>query len=156
MSVLELDVMTRRARVSFFVPCVPPTASHHRKRIVRVKGFAKLADAQALVDAKAMLDALLLPHQPAVPVPAPSRLTLEFTWPWLASTSKRTKATYTRLRKTTAPDCSNLTKTLEDRLAALRFLENDAGNAEVVATKWHGDTPGIRVVLETLSDGDLR
>ncbi len=156
MSILELETHARRPRLSFFVACVPPTANHQNKRIVRRGKFASLADAPELVAAKQTLDALLLPHQPAEPIPAPARVTLEFTWPWLASTPKRTKAAYVRVRKVSAPDCTNLAKTLEDRLAALRFIANDAGDAEVVLRKWHGDAPGIAVTIEALEAGEQR
>jgi Holliday junction resolvase RusA-like endonuclease len=133
--------------MAFFVPCVPPTANHQRKRIVRIGQSARLADKPELVAAKAMLDSVLLPHQPHAPVEGPVRLVLEFTWPWRKSEAKRTRA-LGRIPHTTRPDCSNTLKTFEDRLVALRFIEDDSRVVDVTVRKFFGDTPGIRVVIE--------
>lgn len=140
-------------RLQFFLACVPPTVTHHSKRIVRVRQFARLADTDALVGAKAMLDELLLPHQPPTPIASPVRLTVTFTWPWRVSTSKRVQATGAA-PKTTKPDLDNLCKVLTDRLAALRFIPAEDGVvAEIHARKFWGTTPGIDVVLETVGEG---
>jgi Holliday junction resolvase RusA-like endonuclease len=133
--------------IAFFVACVPPKANHQRKRIVRIGNFTKLADKPELVAAKAMLDSVLLPYQPHAPVDGPVRLVVEFTWPWRKSESKRTRA-LGRIPHTTKPDCSNALKTLEDRLVALRFIEDDSRVVDVTVRKFFGDTPGIRVLIE--------
>lgn len=137
--------------IAFTLACVPPTASHHRKRIVRIGGFSRLADKPELVAAKATLDALLLPHQPQAPVPGPVALTVAFTWPWRASEPKRRKA-LGRVPHTSRPDLDNLCKTLTDRLVALRFLEDDAAVSSLSVTKFWGDEPGIAVWLRTLAE----
>lgn len=133
--------------IAFFVACIPPTANHQRKRIVRVGNFTRLADKPELVAAKAMLDSVLLPHQPHAPVDGPVRLVVEFTWPWRKSEAKRTRA-LGRIPHTTKPDCSNALKTLEDRLVALRFIEDDSRVVDVTVRKFFGDAPGIRVLIE--------
>lgn len=133
--------------IQFFLPCVPPRVNHQRKRIVRVGPWTRLADAPELVAAKQTLETLLLPHQPPSPFDGPVALSLEFTWPWLASDSKRTRA-LGRVPHTSRPDCSNVAKTLEDRLVVLRFLEDDSQVVDLRVRKWRGETPGIRVVLE--------
>lgn len=132
--------------LAFFVHCVPPTTSHHAKRIVKRGKFASLADKPELVAAKEMLESLLLPHQPGSPVTGAVALTLEFTWPWLKGHSKKVKA-QGRIPHTSRPDCSNLTKTLEDRLVALRFLEDDNAVVDLHVCKWWGDRPGIRISI---------
>ena len=140
-------------RLQCFLACVPPTVTHHSKRIVRVRQFARLADTDALVGAKAMLDELLLPHQPETPIAAPVRLTVTFTWPWRTSTSQRVRSAG-RAPKTTKPDLDNLCKVLTDRLAALRFIPAEDGVvAELHARKFWGEAPGIAVVLETVGAG---
>ncbi len=136
--------------LAFFVACVPPRTSHHHKRIVRIGQFSRLADKPELVQAKATLDALLLPHQPLVPVFGPVRLDLEFTWPWRQSEPKRTRL-LGRVPHTSKPDCSNVLKTLEDRLVALRFIGDDANVVEVTVRKWWGDEPGIRITITPLA-----
>lgn len=141
--------------LSFFVACVPPTVTHHHKRIVRVGRFSRLADKPELTQARAALEALLEPHRPAEPLIGPVELHLEFTWPWLQSHTKRQRA-LGRVLRSTKPDCSNLAKTLEDRLGFLRFIENDATVAVLGVSKWFSDEPGIRVRIARLSgDGEV-
>jgi Holliday junction resolvase RusA-like endonuclease len=137
--------------MAFRLNCVPPTANHQRKRIVKIGKFSRLADKPELVAAKAMLDELLLPHQPPAPVPGPYVMTLEFTWPWRASESKRVRA-LGRIPHTSRPDCSNLTKTIEDRLVALRFMDDDNAVVDLRVRKFWGDDPGIVVAIATLTD----
>lgn len=132
--------------LGFFVPCVPPTANHQRKAIVRVGGFARLADKPELVAAKGMLDSLLYPHRPAVALAGPVSLTVDWTWPWRASETKKRRA-LGRVPHTSKPDLSNALKTLEDRLVALRFVEDDRSIVQVTMAKWWGDQPGILVSL---------
>lgn len=132
--------------IAFHLSCVPPKTSHHAKRIVRIGKFSRLADKPELVESKAMLDSLLLAHQITMPVQGPVRLRLEFTWPWLASHPKRTKA-LGRIPHTSRPDCSNLAKTLEDRLVALRFIHDDNAVVDLRVLKYWGDEPGIDVSI---------
>lgn len=133
-----------KAVIQFRIPCVPPKTSHHAKRIVRIGGFSHLADNPELVASKAMLESLLLPHQPEAPMCGAVAMRLEFVWPWRSCESKRTRA-LGRIRHTSRPDCSNLAKTLEDRLVALRFIEDDNAVSELVVSKWWGDSPGIEI-----------
>jgi Holliday junction resolvase RusA-like endonuclease len=135
--------------LAFHVPCVPPTANHQRKKIVRVGTWTRLADRPELVAAKDMLDALLVPHRPVAPATGATMLTLVFVWPWRKGESKRNRA-LGRIPRTTKPDCSNAAKTLEDRLVALRFLEDDAIVTRLVVEKYWGDDAGIGVRIEAL------
>lgn len=137
--------------IQFFVSCVPPTANHQRKRIVRIGKFSRLADKPELVAAKAMLDSILLPHQPVTPIVGAVAMTLEFTWPWLKGHAKKVKA-QGRIPHTSRPDCSNVTKTLEDRLVALRFLEDDSAVVDLTVRKFWGDAPGIAVTIRALAE----
>lgn len=132
--------------IRFFAPCIPPTASHHRKRIVRVGRWSRLADADSLVAAKATLEAVLLPHQPPEPVRGPVVLDVAFVMPWRASDSQRTRAAGV-VWHPVRPDGSNLVKTLEDRLVTLRFLEDDAQVVDLRVRKLRGDRPGIGVQI---------
>lgn len=131
----------------FHLSCVPPTASHHRKQIVRVGRFTRLADKPELVAAKEMLDVLLLPHRPPAPLTGPLTLALTFTWPWAKSASKKLRA-LGRTPRASRPDLSNLAKTAEDRLVALRFMEDDGQVVRLVVEKYWGDEAGITVQLE--------
>lgn len=133
--------------MTFFLDCVPPTASHHSKRIVRIGKFSRLADTPNLVAAKEMIDTLLLAHRPPAPLTGALTLTLEFTWPWRSADSQRVRG-LGRIPRHTRPDCSNLAKTTEDRLVALRFLEDDGQVVRLVVEKWFGERPGIGVSIE--------
>jgi Holliday junction resolvase RusA-like endonuclease len=137
--------------IAFRVSCIPPKTSHHSKRIVRIgtgpKSFSKLADNPDLLQAKATLEAILLPHRPAAPLAGPISMRLEFTWPWLSSHSKRIRS-QGRIPMTSRPDLTNLAKTLEDRLVALRFLEDDNAVVRLTLVKWWGDDPGILVRIQ--------
>ena len=137
------------AVIEFRISCVPPKTSHHAKKIVRIGKFSRLADKPELVASKAMLDELLIPHQPGAPIVGAVSMRLEFVWPWRASESKRERAKG-RIPHISRPGCSNLAKTLEDRLVALRFLEDDNAVASLTIVKWWGNEPGIAVRIEAL------
>lgn len=137
--------------IEFFLVCVPPTVNHQRKQIVRVGRFMRLADRPQLVKAKDMIDGLLVPYRPLRPLVGPLTLTLEFTWPWRASESLKTRARRLIPREA-RPDCTNIAKTCEDRLAALRFMNDDAQVVELIVRKFFGDHPGIGVRLEPCLD----
>ena len=134
----------------FHLACIPPKTSHHAKRIVRVGQWSRLADKPELVSAKATLDALLLPHQPSAPLTGPLRLELVFTWPWRASESKRVRA-LGHAPMTSRPDADNCSKTITDRLMALRFIEDDAAIVDLHVQKWWGPSPGIQVTVISMA-----
>jgi Holliday junction resolvase RusA-like endonuclease len=145
--------------VDFFMPCEPPTASHHAKKIIRLRtrnggDFVKLGDKPELQAAKKLLETLMLRHRIAQPITGPVTLTLEFTWSWRASDSQKARAAG-RLPKFTRPDCSNLAKTTEDRLVVMGFLEDDGQVVELIVRKWVGDRPGIRVVIAPFFESSL-
>lgn len=137
--------------VRFFVSCVPPTVNHQRKKIVTIRTrdgreFSKLADTRELNHAKALLEELLIPHQPPQPIVGPVTLTVEYTWPWLASHGKRLRA-LGRIPHVSRPDLTNVTKTIEDRLVELCFVEDDRKVVDLRVRKWWGDTPGIEIAI---------
>lgn len=141
-------------RFEVSIPCVPPTTTHQRKKIGRGgAGFGKLVDTPELEAAKSTLDALLLTHRPPggdVLVPGVVELRLIYTWPWLKSHTKRERAVGWMYRDT-KPDCSNLAKTIEDRLVAMRYIDADQNVAKVTAEKRHGDHPGIQITILSLA-----
>lgn len=139
------------ASLAFFCPCVPPTTTHQRKQIVRRGPFVGIGDTPELEKALAFLESVLLPHQPTAPVAGAVRLDLAFVWPFLAGAPKRVKA-LGLVRRTTKPDCSNLAKTLEDRLTTLRFIDDDARVAEGFTSKWFGQVAGIAVAITPLDE----
>lgn len=132
--------------VRFFMPCIPPKTTHHAKRIVKIGTWHRQADKPELVAAKGLLEELLIPHQIAAAIPSPVAVSLEFTWPWLSNHSLKVKK-LGRVPHTSKPDCDNASKTLCDRLVALRFIEDDRGIVLLHVQKWWGDRPGIEVAI---------
>lgn len=140
--------------LTFAMPCIPPTTTHQHKRIVRAGRFSRLADKPELNAAKQTLEALLLPHRPVEPVAGPVALRLVFVWPWLKKHTKAQRNACGGVIKviphTSRPDASNLAKTLEDRLVALRFLADDNAVVRLEVHKFWGDCPGIGVEMFTI------
>jgi Holliday junction resolvase RusA-like endonuclease len=141
-------------RLDLFLRCIPPKASHHQKAIVTIRTkagdeFHKLADKAPLRAARQLYAGLLSGKAPRSPIPSPVGLLLEFTWPWRAGDSQRTRA-LGRIWKETSPDNSNLAKTLEDVLCAMGFIENDGQVGELVVRKFLGDSPGVGISIRTL------
>ena len=140
--------------MTIWLPGPPPKTSHHRKKIVhlRVRGrvVSRLADTTGLNRTKRTLEAMLAPHRPAEPMRGPVRLSLAWVWPWVASDRKAARglATNGRMWHPRRPDCSNLTKTIEDRLVACGFLEDDGQVVLLEARKYRGDTPGLWIRIE--------
>jgi Holliday junction resolvase RusA-like endonuclease len=137
--------------LSFRLACVPPTAGHHHKKIIRLRTrtgneFLKLGNRPELNQAMRLLEELLIPHQPPAPVIGPVVLTVEYTWPWLASHGKKVRA-LGRIPHISKPDLTNVTKTLEDRLCELLFIEDDRKVVDLHARKWWGDEPGIAITI---------
>jgi Holliday junction resolvase RusA-like endonuclease len=132
--------------IRFFLACVPPRTNHQRKKIVKIGKFSTLADKPELVAAKEMIDNLLLPHQPPAPFDVPVSMSVTFVWPWLKSHSKRFKGQGLQFH-TSKPDCTNVIKTLEDRLVALRFLTDDRSVVDIKVRKFWGHKPGIKVEI---------
>jgi Holliday junction resolvase RusA-like endonuclease len=142
--------------IEFFLVCVPPTANHQNKKIIRLKmrdgrEFLKLGDKPEKTNAQQMIDGLLTPYRPRMPLQGPTTLTLEFTWPWNKGETKRNRARRL-IPRTVRPDASNLAITTENRLVALRFLEDDNQVVELVVRKFFGDHPGIGVLIEPCLD----
>lgn len=137
--------------IECFLVCVPPTANHQRKKIIQVGPWTRLGDKPELIAAKQMIDNILAPHRPIRPMVGPVTLTLEYTWPWNKGETRRNRSRRL-IPRTSRPDCSNAAKTLEDRLVALRFIEDDAQVVELVVRKFFGDYPGIGVRIEACLD----
>jgi len=130
--------------IEFFLNMVPPTATHHHKKIVRAGGFSRLADKPELQQARSTYESLLEKFQPKEPMSGPVRLELCFHWPFLKSAPSRDRVCE-RKHKVTKPDCSNIAKTLEDCLARMRFINNDAEVAELEVKKFHSHIAGINI-----------
>jgi Holliday junction resolvase RusA-like endonuclease len=137
--------------ISFRLVCVPPTTNHHHKKIITIRTraggeFHKLADRPELNQTKRLLEELLIPHQPPAPIVGAVVLAVEYTWPWLAAHSKKVRA-LGRIPHISKPDLTNVTKTLEDRLCELLFIEDDRKVVDLRVRKWWGENPGIDITI---------
>jgi Holliday junction resolvase RusA-like endonuclease len=132
--------------LTFHLACIPPKTAHHHKRIVHIGDFSRMADRPELVQAKRFLEELLIPHQPPETIKGPVVVTVTYVWPWLASHSKKVRA-LGLIPHTSKPDLTNVTKTLEDRLCELCFIEDDRMVVDLYVRKRWGNEPGITVTI---------
>lgn len=122
---------------------VVPKTTHHAKRIVRCGGFSRLADSDALNAAKDFWRQLLIPFRPEAPLDGPVGMWMRLVWPYRASEPKRNRRGL--VPHTSKPDCSNVAKTVEDRLVELGFLRDDAQIVCLEVDKWWGPTGEVRI-----------
>jgi len=134
-----------------FLSCIPPKTTHHAKRIVRVKGFARLADKPELTAAKDTYEALLCQHQIGTPYEGFLSVVIEVTWPWRKDTPKY-KRVLGRVRCNTKPDADDFAKTLIDSLVRMRFIYEDSQVSELVVRKFWGDVPGVAIEIRHLDE----
>lgn len=138
--------------VTFFIDCIPFNTTHQSKKITRRERFTALVDSQKLVQVKRTYESLILPFKPEVPLSGPISLSLVFNFPFLKGHSKTFRQSDRCKYKITKPDCSNLAKTLEDALARMGFLVDDAMVSHLTVQKQYSSTPGILVSITKLQD----
>lgn len=131
--------------------CVPPNVTAQQKRVRIVHGKPMFFHGAAMQREERTWAALLAPHAPPAPLDGPLALTVRMVWPHLKSARKGD--VHRLLPKTSKPDCSNVTKHLEDLLVKLRFIVNDAHVARHVIEKFHGpeSAVGIRIQIAPFS-----
>lgn len=129
--------------------CIPPTTSHHAKRIVNRGKFKSLADKPELTAAKSFWDSLFLPHRPERPMDGPLVLSLELTWPHTKQCAKKLQSS--RIPMDTGVDLDNMGKTITDALVRCGFLVNDSRVCELHIKKFRGPLPGVFLSLGEVS-----
>src|SRR5437773_766470 len=87
------------------------------------------------------------------PIDGSVELTLGFTLPWRARDGRRARA-IERIPSYRGPGVATLAKTVEDALAALRFVHGGRPVCRLMAEKWIGERPGLSVTLEGMA-GEL-
>lgn len=125
--------------------CVPPTANHQHKKIVRVGGFSKLADKPELRAANGFWDALFLPHRPPTPMDGPVACDIELRWPHTSNTNKKKAGSDLPMDK--GVDLDNMAKTVVDALARCGFIVNDSRIVDLRLRKYRSPSPGIVVKI---------
>ena len=120
----------------FFLPMIPPTATHQEKQVRVVKGKPVFYD-PAVRDARSKLTAHLSAHRPEQPMGGAVRLVVK----WCFPRGRHRDGEY----RTTKPDTDNLQKLLKDC-----FWKDDALVASEIVEKFWAERPGIYICIEVL------
>lgn len=138
--------------MKFHLKMVPPTTTHQSKKIITIgkgpKSFSKLGDTKELQATCRSYEEMLRPFVPAAPIEGPTRLMLTFVWPYTASMPKRDRESGRLIPKITKPDCSNIAKTLEDRLVVMRILASDQQVYDITTRKFYGPENLVGITVE--------
>lgn len=133
--------------MEFFMPMVPPTATHQEKQVVVVNGKPRFFDPPSLVAAREKLMAHLGRHRPDAPFMGGVRLVTKWCFP---AGENHTDGEY----RITKPDTDNLQKLLKDCMTANRFWKDDALVASEVCEKFWARVPGIYISVAPLEEGE--
>ena len=140
--------------LKFFIQCEPPKTTHQAGlRIIHPKGkkpfIGRYEKSEAKAAEKRMMG-LLQPHVPPQPYDEPICVTVEWTYPWNKSETKKRKAEGWQPCGT-RPDIDNLCKTLFDTMTKLGFWTDDGRICSLRFVKGWGDNPGIGIKIEKWS-----
>lgn len=128
--------------MEFFLPMIPPTATHQEKAVRIVKGKPVFYDPPQLQAARSKLTAHLAGHRPDTPLAGAVRLVVK----WCFPRGRHADGEY----RATRPDTDNLQKLLKDCMTAAGFWKDDAQVACEVVEKFWAQTPGIYVCAEEI------
>lgn len=128
--------------IEFFMPMVPPTATHQERAWRVVKGRPVSYEPQAVKAARAKLTAHLAGHRPDRPMEGAVRLLVK----WCFPRGKHRDGEY----RVTKPDTDNLQKLLKDCMTAVGFWGDDAQVASEICEKFWAEVPGIYVRAEEM------
>lgn len=131
-------------RIEFFMPMIPPTATHQEKKWRVVKGKPVSYDPPEVLAARSKLMAHLAGHRPAQPLEGGIRLLVK----WCFPRGRHRNGAY----RTTRPDTDNLQKLLKDCMTAVGFWKDDAQVACEIVEKFWADVPGIYVAVAPLEE----
>lgn len=123
--------------MEFFMPMIPPTATHQEKRVKMVNGKPVFYEPARVKTARSKLTAHLSAHAPDKPIEGPVRLVVK----WCFPRGKHIDGAY----HTTKPDTDNLQKLLKDCMTATKFWKDDAQVACEVVEKFWAKVPGIYI-----------
>ena len=124
--------------LEFFMPMIPPTATHQMQQVAIQGGKPHFYEPQPVADARAKLTGHLASHVPERPLKGPLQLMVKWCFPIVGPHEDGEP-------KTSRPDTDNLQKLLKDVMTALRFWEDDAQVCEEYAGKYWAEQPGIYV-----------
>ncbi len=137
--------------IAISIKCVPPSITAQQKRVTFVNGKPRFFHGGKMQEQTATWTSLLQPYQPDAPMDGPLELAVRLVYPHLKATRKTD--VHRLLPKTTKPDAGNASKHLEDLLARMRFITDDARIARLIVEKFHGPEAdvGIRIQISTFT-----
>lgn len=129
-------------RIEFFMPVIPPTATHQEKKWRVVKGKPVSYDPPEVQAARSKLTDYLAGHRPDRPLEGGIRLLVK----WCFPRGKHRDGEY----RITKPDTDNLQKLLKDCMTAAGFWKDDAQVASEICEKFWAEVPGLYICLEQI------
>ena len=131
-------------RLAFFMPMLPPTATHQEKKWRAVKGKPVSYDPPEVAAARAKLTAHLAAYRPQRPLEGAVRLVVKWCFPLQGDHGN---GEY----RSTRPDTDNLQKLLKDCMTAAGFWRDDAQAACEIVEKFWAEVPGIYIRVEEIA-----
>ena len=132
-------------RIEFFMPMIPPTATHQEKKWRVVKGKPVSYDPPEVVAARSKLTDHLAGHRPEQRMRGAVRLLVK----WCFPRGEHEDGEY----RITKPDTDNLNKLLKDCMTVVGFWKDDAQVASEICEKFWAEVPGIYVCAEEVGGG---
>ena len=129
-------------QLEFFLPMMPPTATHQEKQVRVVKGKPVFYDPPEVQAARAKLTAHLASNKPPQPLRGAVRLVVK----WCFPRGRHRDGEY----RVTKPDTDNLQKLLKDCMTAAHFWKDDAQVASEICEKFWAEVPGIYICVEEM------
>ena len=129
-------------RLEFFMPVIPPTATHQEKKVRMAGGRPVFYDPPEVQAARSKLTDYLAGHRPDRPLEGGIRLLVK----WCFPRGKHRDGEY----RITRPDTDNLQKLLKDCMTAAGFWKDDAQVASEICEKFWAEVPGLYICLEQI------
>lgn len=129
-------------RIEFFMPVIPPTATHQEKKVRMAGGRPVFYDPPEVQAARSKLTDYLAGHRPDRPLEGGIRLLVK----WCFPRGKHRDGEY----RITRPDTDNLNKLLKDCMTAAGFWKDDAQVASEICEKFWAEVPGLYICLEQI------
>lgn len=134
-------------RLTFFHPCIPPTATAQMRRHT-ISG--RTYQPASVTRAAAMLRAIFEKHRPECPTSGPVAVAISYTWPKTDRLLALNQALPVAVPKATRPDVDNLAKLALDAATIAGWWKDDNCVADLRVSKFYGDIPGIAVTVEEI------
>lgn len=134
--------MEKKGKHEFFLPMIPPTCTHQKKKVRVTNGKPVFYDPPEVKAARQKLAAHLAGHKPEQRYETGVRLVTR----WCFLRGKHRDGEY----RITKPDTDNLQKLLKDCMTSVGFWKDDALVASELVEKFWAEVPGIYVRIEEL------